>query len=318
VTLLSAEASGAFASLTVVGLGLLGGSFAMASRSRFPELPILAVDANSQTRAFALKHKVADICFTTFDDARAELEDRWLTPSEEKPHLVLLACHLDQNLSILEALAPSMQGRNVIGSDIGSCKRTISQKAQALNLSRFIPAHPMAGKAVSGVDNATDLLFANKGYLFCPLPENRMQDLARLETFVQSLGAVPRRLSAEEHDRAMAYVSHLPQMYATLLANLLSDNQPESLLPCYGAGLDDQLRLAASPYTMWGNVLQQNQDNVQAALRGLRDLIDQALMAEEPAVYWQQRFTHANAIEQAFQQAKKTGAFSAPVIESAS
>jgi prephenate dehydrogenase len=317
----SSEVSPPFASLTIVGLGLIGGSFALASRSRFPKLPIVAIDTNSKTCDLALRQQVVDICFASIEDALPELQALWcnsLKEGVERPHLLILACHLEQNLSFLEELAPAMAGCAVIGSDIGSCKRAISEKAQALHLKRFIPAHPMAGKAVSGFNNATDLLFVNKGYLLCPLPENTDDDLACLEVFIQALGGQPRRLAAQEHDRAMAYVSHLPQLYATLLANLLSENQPENLLSCSGGGLDEQLRLAASSYAMWGDILRQNQDNVQEALAGLRDLIDKALTAEDPMMAWQARFQQANAIESAFQKAKKTGAFLAPVIESAS
>jgi|GEM_PF-2857654 len=323
-----------FASLTVIGLGLLGGSFAMASRSRYPGIPIFAVDLNSDTRAYARKHQIVDHCFTDISEAIDRLGKKWshnstlieessllpptLNPSPAEgggdnstlketstPHLVVLACHLEKNLELLEIIASTVKLGSVIVTDIGSCKRVISQKAEELELSCFIPAHPMAGKAVSGLENATDLLFVDKGYLICPLATNQEEDLQRLKGFIQKMGGIPRCLSAEEHDRAMAYVSHLPQTYATLLANLLSENQPEYLLQCFGAGLDDQLRLAASSYAMWGDVLKQNNDNIRAALSGLKEHIDAALSVPDSAAYWQQRFKKANETEQTFQEAKK-------------
>jgi len=312
-----------FASLTVIGLGLLGGSFAMASRSRYPEIPIFAIDSNSDTRAYARKHQIADHCFTDISEAIDRLGKKWSHSStlieessipwsvksspgqSDAPHLVVLACHLEKNLELLDIIASTVKLGSVIVTDIGSCKRAISQKAEELQLSCFIPAHPMAGKAVSGLENATDLLFVDKGYLICPLATNQEDDLQRLKNFIRKIGGIPRCISAEEHDRAMAYVSHLPQTYATLLANLLSENQPEYLLQCFGAGLDDQLRLAASSYAMWGDVLKQNNDNIRAALRGLREQIDAALTAPDSAVYWEQRFKQGNQTEQVFQEAKK-------------
>jgi prephenate dehydrogenase len=305
-----------FASLTVIGLGLLGGSFAMASRSRYPGIPIFAVDPNSDTRAYARKHQIVDHCFTDISEAIDRLGKKWshnstlieeslASQSVDAPHLVVLACHLEKNLELLEIIASTVTLGSVIVTDIGSCKRAISQKAEEFQLSCFIPAHPMAGKAVSGLENATDLLFVDKGYLICPLAMNQEKDLQRLKGFIQKIGGIPRSLSAEEHDRAMAYVSHLPQTYATLLANLLSENQPEYLLQCFGAGLDDQLRLAASSYAMWGDILKQNNDNIRAALSGLRDQIDAALSVPDSAAYWEQRFKKANETEQTFQKAKK-------------
>src|SRR6478609_2788734 len=204
-----------FASLTVIGLGLLGGSFAMASRSRYPELPIFAIDPDSDTRAYAMKHQIADHCFTDTSEALERLGKKWshnstlleesrlakptesFSSSNQIPHLVLLACHLEKNLEILETLADTVKLGNVVVSDSGSCKRTISQKAEKLQLSCFIPAHPMAGKAVSGLENASDLLFVDKGYLICPLASNQTDDLQRLKQFIQKIGDIPRSLSAE-------------------------------------------------------------------------------------------------------------------------
>lgn len=254
-----------FKNLTIIGLGLIGGSLAMAARERFPDWHIRAVDTNPEALQYALRHQMIDRGMLTLPD---ELEE---------DHLMVIATHLGVSSGILESLAPRVQGRRITVTDVGSCKRPIMELGKRLLPAQFIAGHPMAGKELSGVENATSLLFANKAYLFCPHKETDAETLEHLKTFVQALGAIPRVIDADMHDRYMAYVSHLPQLYAILLTNLLYRHEPGHLLSYHGGGLDDQLRLGASPYEMWEAIFSQNRDNLTSALSELRDLIDDVL-----------------------------------------
>lgn len=254
-----------FKHLTVIGLGLIGGSLAMAARSRFPEWQISGIDPQAEALQYALKHKIIDQASLALPTDFAE------------DHLIILAAHLTANLDILEQIAPHVQGKRIVVTDIGSTKREIAELGQKLLPSQFIPGHPMAGKEFSGIEYATDLLFAGKAYLFCPHADTEPEALEALKAFVQALGALPRLIDAERHDRYMAYVSHLPQLYAILLTNLLYRHEPGHLLAYHGGGLDDQLRLAASPYGMWGDVMSRNADNLTAVLNELRTMIDEVI-----------------------------------------
>jgi len=193
-----------------------------------------------------------------------------------------------------------VRGKKILVTDIGSCKQEIAALGRELLPDQFIAGHPMAGKEFSGIQHAASLLFAGKSYLLCPHTDTPPEALENLQTFVNALGATPRLIDAEKHDRYMAYVSHLPQLYSILLSNLLYRNEPGHLVGYHGAGLDDQIRLAASPYSMWGDVLFHNAENMAQVLIELRGIIDEALpLLKQPGALdsW---FTRANEIHSQF------------------
>lgn len=259
-----------FKHLTVFGLGLIGGSLAMAARERFPGLHIQAVDPSAEALQFALRNRIIDKASLNV----SEIADSLRTG---EPHLVMLAAHLPQNMELLRQLAPIVKDQHVLVSDMGSCKRQIMELGRELLPTQFIAGHPMAGREFSGINYATDLLFTGKSYLLCPHADTDSQRLEDLQAFVQGLGATPRLIDAERHDRYMAYVSHLPQLYAVMLTNLLYRHEPGHLLAYHGGGLDDQLRLAASPHAMWGPIFAMNGDNMTQVLTELRDMIDEMI-----------------------------------------
>lgn len=281
-----------FNRLTVIGLGLIGGSLAMAARERFPEWTIRGMDPNAETLQYALKQQVVN-------EVALTMPERW-TESEREAHLVVIACHLTPALAVLRQLAPLVKGKNILVTDIGSCKQEITALGQELLPDQFIAGHPMAGKEFSGIQHGTSLMFAGKSYLLCPHKDTPADKLEALQDFVKALGANPRLIDAEKHDRYMAYVSHLPQLYSVLLSNLLYRNEPGHLVGYHGAGLDDQIRLSASPHGMWGDVLLHNADNMTKALTEMREIIDEVLpLLKQPGALepW---FEHANEIHRQF------------------
>ncbi len=250
--------------LTVVGCGLIGGSFILAVRQTCPNLHIRAVDTDEATLQYLLQSKVVDA-------VSRELPTDWADN-----HLVVLAAHLDSNIAILEKLAPHIKhDASITVTDIGSCKQDICAVGEQLLPTQFIGGHPLAGREVSGVQHATGLLFAGKPYVLCG--NSHTENVVALKAFIETaLKAHVGYQTPQHHDWAMAYVSHLPQLYAVLLTNLLADHRPGELLGFHGAGMDGQLRLAASPYTMWQPIFQQNQKNLKEAIRGCRELLDTA------------------------------------------
>ena len=256
-----------FEHLTIIGAGLIGGSIAMAAKNAFPPLHIRVVDPDEETLQYALRHGIAD-------DVSRTLPASW-----EENHLVVLATHLRAAQQLLNDLAQTLApgDADITVTDVGSCKRRIFQTGKACLPGRFIAGHPMAGREFSGIGNATALLFAGKSWLLCPDEATVDQvRLERLKAFLQGFRAIPRTLDPASHDEYMAYVSHLPQLYSILLTNLLDGHQPGRLLSYHGGGIDDQLRLAASPYAMWGEVFAENADNLRAVLSELGGLMAQA------------------------------------------
>ena len=246
--------------VTVIGLGLIGGSFAMAVKAMFPDTHILGVDTDEETLTYAIRAGIVD-------KVSRQLPERF-----EENHLVVLATHLSSSGPILEQVASvitSLQVQDITVMDVGSCKRSICELGSRCLPQQFVGGHPMAGKEFSGIEQATALLMMSKWFLLCPLPTTPEPTLKRLMRFLTQLGTLPKTVDPESHDRYMAYVSHLPQLYAIGLTNLLFQHEPARLLSYHGGGIDDQLRLSASPYVMWRDVYAQNQDNVREALQGL-------------------------------------------------
>jgi prephenate dehydrogenase len=281
-----------FTHLTVVGLGLIGGSFALAARQAYPGLTIHGVDTDPATQVSALAQG-------TLTTASADLPTHYTGH-----HLVVLATHLHSNQTYLTQLAPLVAGQSVSVMDLGSCKRAICELGQQLLPNQFVGAHPMAGKERSGFAVATPELFRGKTFLFCPTEVTLPTVYPGLSAFVQGLGAMPRVVDPVTHDHIMAYVSHLPQLYAVMLTNLLARHDAETLLAFHGGGIDDQLRLAASPFAMWGQVYAENQDNMLEALAAFGQILQDAThdLATQSLAPW---FEQSNQVHQAFQQLKQ-------------
>lgn len=255
-----------FSHVTVIGIGLIGGSLAMAIKSRFPEIHLQAVDPNGEALQFALKSGVAD---------GVSLD---LPASFQGDHLIVLACHLSTSLELLPRIAERVAGQpSLTVTDIGSCKRQVCRLGAELLPDQFIGGHPMAGRETTGIQNGTPLLFAEKRYILCPSAETPPEALEKLETLLKGIGSTVKHLDPDTHDRIMAYVSHFPQLYATLLSGVLKQNKPTQLMQYQGAGLDDQMRLAGSPYAMWKDVFAFNADNLSQVLR---QFIERATLAQ--------------------------------------
>lgn len=287
-----------FGQLTVFGLGLIGGSLVMAAREAYPELIIRAVDPNVEALQEALRLKVVN---------QVNPQGFEIYPGmPEAPHLIVLASHLPVNLALLEQLAQQVAGKPVVMIDLGSCKRAIVEQGAALLPEQFIGAHPMAGRELAGLTNATSLLFAGKRFLFTPhaaMAQTHPNLLAVMQ-FVEGFKACPSLMNAETHDWTMAYVSHFPQLYAVLLTNVIAKHGPGKILSFHGGGIDDQLRLAASPYPMWGPIYDHNADNMRVVLDEVIDMLNQlkAQLDQPELADW---FATSNQMHQAFHQLKQ-------------
>lgn len=184
--------------------------------------------------------------------------------------VIVLALPVAAIIDSLARVAEVMSETSLV-TDVGSTKREICAAAErvwgAEAGNRFLPGHPMAGKAAGGVEHADAGLFVNAPWIFTPLQEPS-GPAAGFIAGVQAIGAHPVRCSAEEHDRVCAYVSHLPQMMAIGLANVVDEMTEAGLEPnrFAGAGLRSMTRLAASPYAMWRDIALTNADNLADAL----------------------------------------------------
>jgi prephenate dehydrogenase len=244
-----------FQRVGVVGLGLIGGSIALAAREIWPSGLVIGVDRKDVLERAMVRHAI-DVAA---DDPVVLAE----------ADLVILAAPGQQNLELMRDLADNVTGTAVI-TDTGGTKREIVEAARGLpDRLTFIGGHPLGGAAHGGIDHARPDLFAGRPWLFTPTSDRTAEALERLQAFATGLGAVPRTLSPAEHDHVLAYISHLPQLTVSALMHVVGRAIGLKGLELSGRGLVDTTRLASSPPDIWKDVCATNPDEVGAALDAL-------------------------------------------------
>ena len=247
--------------LAVVGFGLIGGSIALAARRNLPSLRIVAIDNDPAVIETALRTNLAD-------------EGGEALSLAEGSDLVVLGAPVLPNIAILRSIADRIRGDALV-TDVGSTKIETVEAARALPVRiRFVGGHPVAGAAMGSVENVRRDLFHGRPWILTPLPEDdprptRRADLETIETFVRHLGAEPCRLAPAEHDRLMAYVSHLPQFAVSALMHVVGERVGHDGLLLAGNGLRDSTRLASSPAGTWRDIAATNAPAINVALDDL-------------------------------------------------
>ena len=241
-----------FDKVAIVGLGLIGGSIALAARQLWPRSLVIGVD-NKDVLERAMVHHAIDVAA---DDlvVMAEAE------------LIVLAAPVRQNIELLAQLDEHVVGPAIV-TDVGSTKREISERARTLpSKLTFIGGHPLGGAPQGGIDYARADLFKGRPWLFTPSDDAAGVALERLESFVRALGAEPHVMSPQEHDRLLAYLSHVPQLVASALMHVVGGAAGAGGLSLSGRGLADTTRLASSPATIWRDICSTNDDEIRTAL----------------------------------------------------
>jgi len=260
---------GSFSKVAILGPGLLGGSIALATR----QLP------GSAVRLWARR-----------TEALPELQARGFAPSETTTdlaeavngaELVILCSPVGAMPSLVEALAAQKAlAPGTIVTDVGSVKARVVEVltpcVAALNAT-FIGSHPMAGSENAGIAHARADLISGAACLLTPLPATPPEALTRLESFWRSLGMRVSVLSPEDHDRALARVSHLPHAVAAALTLAALQTRPEDGALC-GNGLRDSTRIAKGGAAMWSEILLENRDALMEPLRNLQGILGELLV----------------------------------------
>jgi prephenate dehydrogenase len=131
---------------------------------------------------------------------------------------------------------------------VGSTKAAICEKAAQRGLN-FVGGHPMAGLELSGPDSASASLFEGAPFFLCTIPSTSLNALEKIKTLITAIGAIPHVISAEEHDRLVAQISHLPQIISSTLADHTSSHSELA-----GPGLRSMTRMASSPFHIWRDI----------------------------------------------------------------
>jgi prephenate dehydrogenase len=237
-----------FESIAIVGLGLIGGSIALGVRERWPESRVFGVDSEA-----VIAHALGAGAIERGFESVGALPDT---------SLIVLAAPVRQNIELLRQIK-----RPAIATDVGGTKRDIVSAARALSPgTTFVGGHPLGGGERGGFAFARPDLFAARPWIFTPDGDDSRDAVERLSRFVTGLGARPSILSAEEHDRVMAYVSHLPQLAASALMEAVGAAAGIDGLRMAGRGLVDTTRLASSPADVWRDICLTNADALGDAL----------------------------------------------------
>jgi prephenate dehydrogenase len=246
--------------VTILGTGLIGGSFALALRKYTADIHITGWDR---------PEVVLEAQSSSAIDVSASGE---LAPALENADLIYIALPISATLDLLPEIAGSAAPKALI-SDACSTKVRITEEAADLfpgdSTRLFLGGHPMAGRELSGIAHADADLFRNNTYALIGASSDS-QD-ARISAFVkilEKIGARPLWLGAQQHDYAVGLASHLPQLAAVALGSFLYDHLDENGLPITlaGPGLRDSLRLAGSPYSTWRDIVLTNKEVLSAAL----------------------------------------------------
>jgi prephenate dehydrogenase len=229
----------------IVGVGLIGGSFGLALRKAGFPGQILGVSSD-RSIGTALARGAIDRG-ATLEDAAAVCD------------LLFLAQPILGILDTLRRLDPLVRPDALV-TDAGSTKEIIVEEAKrSLHRCAFVGGHPMAGKAVRGVAAADADLFRDRTWVLTSEIDHPFR------SWIGKIGAREIILDAREHDRLVAWGSHLPQLASTALASLLHDRAPEAA-SIAGPGLLDATRLAMSSFDLWSDIIETNKSEVSAAL----------------------------------------------------
>ena len=258
-------------SIAIVGVGLIGGSFALALKDAGFKGDIVGFDLNEQTLKKAIELNVIDRYVTTAEAAG-------------KVDMVVLAVPMLAMRASLEAIKPGLQNHTVI-TDVGSVKGSFVADAREVldDLSNLVPGHPIAGTEHSGVEAAFSSLYRARRVILTPLDETRPQAVQDVKDLWELAGANVELLPLDKHDQVLAETSHLPHILAFSLVDALARLPDHEEIFRYAAGgFRDFTRIASSDPVMWRDVCLTNRDALldvlgryQNDLQVLANLIDQ-------------------------------------------
>jgi prephenate dehydrogenase len=253
--------------VSIIGLGLMGGSLAMALRRAH-----LAEHITGCGRAVLCERGIGE----GFLDAGTQSA----TEAASAADYVFLCTPVETSLALLEQIAPCLR-EGALVSDVGSTKQSFAAAARRIfgsrAAARVLPGHPLAGRELSGLEHASADLYEGCLWVLTPLEESPSWTPPQqaLVGALEGIGARVVRTTPAEHDRVLAYTSHLPQMLSTALALTLAETfEPgDAALAIHAGGLRTMLRLASSEPKMWEQIAASNRDNIAAALEQMEAVL---------------------------------------------
>jgi prephenate dehydrogenase len=266
-----------FEQLGLVGCGLMGGSFALALKRAGLVKRVVGFSPSKATTARALQMGVIDQIATSASNAASGSD------------LVLIAVPVSATEASFQAIAQELSS-NCLVMDVGSTKSDVLAAAKTAlgnKLAQFVPAHPIAGKEVAGVEHADADLYTGCQVILTPTDLTDKTTLQQATSVWQALGCKVRHMSATDHDAAFAAVSHLPHLLAFAFMNgISSQKQRSEFLDLAGPGFRDFTRIAAGDPKVWRDIFLANSAEVLAQSQNFRsslEALERAVLAGDSA-----------------------------------
>ncbi len=257
-----------FKRITIIGLGLMGGSLALALGEQ-GGCAITGFDVSSESMEKAYDRGLIQKKAISLKEAVSEAE------------LVILATPVGSFTGICGAIARDLRPGTIV-TDLGSVKCPAMEAAKALPEDVFfIGGHPLAGSEKGGLEAATATLFENAYYFLTPKEGSQEATINRLKTWVSTLGAFPVIVKAAEHDRILARTSHFPHVMASLLATIVGEEADDTLAAFTGSGFRDTTRIAAGNPTLWEEILHLNRKELSLCLLQTEEKVREVRQALE-------------------------------------
>ena len=290
-----------FEQLGLIGCGLMGGSFALALKKAGLVKRVVGYSKSPSTTERARQMGVIDVEAPSALLAAAGAD------------LVLLAVPVAATEATLKSIKHLVTPKMMI-MDVGSTKVDVVQAARTAlrdQIGSFVPAHPITGKEVAGVEHADGNLYHNAQVILTPTERTLTAHLHRAEALWRALGSHVQAMSPEAHDGALATVSHLPHLLAfAMMQSVLNQPKADEVLSLAGPGFRDFTRIGAGDPQLWRDVLLANREQVLAQSRQFRQALEQleGLMEAQDGQGLQDRLTLASAARSHWKMGAKRGA----------
>lgn len=263
---LSAAEKPYFPVLAVVGVGLIGGSFAQALRDAGCVGRVLGVGRRVETMQLAMARGLID---ETVEAAEAAA----------RADLIVLATPVGALAAMLGEMLPHLRPHTLI-TDVGSTKAEVIAQARVVMgeaIKQFVPGHPIAGAERTGPEAATADLYRGRNVVITPLAENSPEDIARVRGAWVACGATVIEMDGAAHDRVLGSVSHLPHLLASVYVTQVARSvDADARFALAGTGFRDFTRIAAGSPEMWRDIFSHNRDALLAEIAAFRDVLDEA------------------------------------------
>lgn len=298
--------------LLVIGLGLIGGSLALAARKRQLCREVWGVSRSPETLVKAVENQVVDRTFTDLAAAVSLLKEG---------DMVLVGVPTLSVAGILEQLAPLIDPAVTI-TDVASVKGNVVAAARAAwgrVPASFVPGHPIAGSERSGIDAVNSELFINHRIILTPVAETGSAHVERVTRLWQGVGATVTPMTVAEHDEVLAATSHLPHLLAYSLVDTLAHMRANHDIFRYAAGgFRDFTRIAASDPVMWHDIVLANREALLSVLDRMTDQLAElrGAIAEGQSDYLMGVFTRAREARNHFSKMLERKAYLEPMTQS--